>query len=147
MMLTLREQLQDPIYKKWFSTPPREEPSAAKSPPWWVYVQTKPGGRWRRAEFTSWKAGYKYIAKNITTYNDMALVRKRQEIKPPVVRHMGKRKYHLPMAQGHVWCGYCRRLTRFSYFKKHHALPKWANSGERRCNICGIRLAAIKRYS
>lgn len=149
IMLTLREQLRDPIYKKWFSTPPREVASAALSPPWWVYVQKKPGGRWRRAEFASWKQGYQYVAANIKKYHDMALVHKRQEFRPPVVRDGGKRRYHFPLAQlsyGHHWCGYCRRLTRFAYFRKHHALPKWANSGERRCCICGIRLAAIKRY-
>lgn len=145
-MITLREQLRDPIFKKWFSTPPREVASAAKSPPWWVYVQKKPGGRWRRAEFASWKEGYRFVAANIKRYHDLALVHKRQAFKPPVVRDGGRRRYHLPPAHGHEWCSYCRRMTVFKYFRKHHALPEWANSGERRCIICGIRLAAIKRY-
>lgn len=146
--MTLREQLRDPVYKQWFSTPPREKKMASNTPPWVVYVQAEVDGPWRRAEFASWKEGYKFVAKNIKKYYDMCLSHKRQAFQPPVVREGGKRKYHLPPALSgtEIWCPYCRRMTRFAYFARHHALPKWANSGERRCCICGIRLAAIKRY-
>lgn len=146
-MTTLREQLQDPIYRKWFSMPPKEAVSHLTSPQWWVYVQKKPGGRWRRAECSSWKQGYKFIAANIKKYNDMALVHKRQEFQPPVVRDAGKRRYHFPTAlPNHNWCTYCRRMTRFTFFARHHAMPEWADSGEKRCSICGVRLKFIKRY-
>lgn len=145
-MMTLREQLEDPIYKKWFDSPPREKDDAATSPPWYVYVQKEQDGPWRRAEFTTWEKGHKYVTKKIKKFHDMALVHKRHEFRPPVVREGGKRRYHFPPALGLVWCGYCRRMTRFACFSRHHAMPKWANSGERRCSICGIRLAAIKRF-
>lgn len=151
LQMTLREQLEDPIYKKWFSMPPNEKETAAQSPPWWVYVQETMDGPWRRAEFKSWKKGFKFVRKNLKKYHDMALSHKRQEFKPPVVREGGKRRYHLPPAPGLIWCGYCRRMTRFAYYQTHHAfsrggLRNGVNGGERRCCICGIRLATIKRF-
>lgn len=146
MQITLREQLEDPIFKKWFKLEPREKKTAAVSPPWYVYVQLKQDGPWRRAEFASWKDGYKYVKKNLKKVHDISLTHKRREFRPPVVTKLGRRRYHLPSAPGHIWCGYCRRMVRFAYFARHHALPKWASSGERRCSICGIRLDAIKRY-
>jgi hypothetical protein len=146
-MMTLREQLQDPIFKKWFSTPPRERVDAAMTPPWYVYVQTKVDGPWARAEFKSWKKGYKWLKRHLKDYHDMSLTHKRQEFQPPVVREGGKRRYHLPPAPGHIWCGYCRRMTRFAYFGRHHAFGRrkgGVNSGDRRCSICGIRLVALR---
>lgn len=149
-MLTLREQLKDPLYRKWFATPPRVKNGAATSPPWIVYVQKEEGGPWSRAEFDKWSDGYRFVARNLKRYHDMALHHKRQEFRPPVVSQHGKRKYLLPEAPGHHWCGYCRRVTRFGYFQRHHAMPKWTwgdvLAAERRCIICGIRLAAIRRY-
>lgn len=146
-MMTLREQLADPLYRKWFATPPREVRSAAMTPPWYVYVQEKVDGPWRRAEFKSWKKGYKFVAKNIKKYHDMALSHKRQEFRPPVVSEGGRRRFHLPPDPSSIWCGYCRRMTRFTYFQTHHAFKgRRVNSGERRCCICGTRLASVKRY-
>jgi len=145
--MTLREQLRDPIFKKWFSLEPREPVMATNTPPWFIYVQEIEGGPWRRAECKSWKKGYKFVRKNIKKYHDISLTHKRREFRPPVVRQLGKRKYHLPSAPGHVWCPYCRRLTRFAYFKRHHAFRSGVNGGERRCSICGVRLAFIKRYA
>lgn len=148
-MMTLREQLGDPIYKKWFSTPPNERGDAGITPPWYVYVQRTMDGPWQRAEFKSWKKGFKFVKKNLKTFHDMSLSHKRQEFQPPVVREGGKRRYHFPPAPGHLWCGYCRRMTRFAYFATHHAFPRrkgGVNSGERRCTICGIRLEAVRRF-
>ena len=150
MQMTLREQLQDPIFKKWFKLEPREEKTAAGTPPWYVYVQFKQDGPWSRAEFKSWKAGYKYVKKMLKDkrVHDVSLTHKRREFRPPVVSQLGKRRYHLPSAPGHYWCGYCRRMTRFLSFGKHHAFQRQrVISGDRRCMICGIRLEAIRRYS
>jgi hypothetical protein len=143
-MITLREQLKDPIFRAWFAKPPKEVQTAAVSPPWYVYVQKVEGGPWSRTEVGSYVQGYRFIARNLKKFHDMALSHKRREFKPPVVRDgSGKRKYHLPEAPGHLWCPYCRRMTRFGYFRRHHAMPPWSNSGERRCMICGIRLEAV----
>jgi hypothetical protein len=150
MQMTLREQLEDPIYKKWFKLEPREYSDGMLTPPWIVYVQFKQDGPWSRAQFKSWKAGYKYVKKMLKdrAVHDIALTHKRHCYRPPVVRRLGKRSYHLPGAlSGEIWCGYCRRMTRFTYFKTHHAFPKKrVNSGDRRCSICGIRLEAITRF-
>lgn len=145
--VTLRKQLKDPVFRKWFSQAPRETQTAAATPPWFVYVQEKKGGPWRRAEVSSWIEGYRFVARNIKRFHDMALSHKRQEFRPPVVRdHSGRRRYHLPEAPGHVWCGFCRRMTLFRYFSRHHAMPEWANGGVRRCSICGASLSFIKRF-
>jgi hypothetical protein len=146
---TLREQLLDPLYKKWFATPPKEGRDAAQTPPWYVYVQENESGPWRRAAVSTYPVGYRYIQRHVNTVFDLALVSKRREFRPPVVRdRAGKRTYHLPDAPGHIWCGYCRRMTRFLYFSRHHAIPsRYGNlSGDRRCGICGIRLQAIRRF-
>lgn len=146
-MQTLRDQLKDPIFRKWFAKSPTINPNAAISPPWYLYIQEKQGGPWKRAEFRDYKKAYKHVAKNIKSYHDMALSNKRQEYQPPVVRtKSGKRKYHIPEAPGHIWCTFCRRMTRFTYFRKHHAMPGWSNEEDRRCSICGVRLKFIKRY-
>lgn len=150
-MLRLKEQLKDPIFRKWFATPPKKRPDANTSPPWFVYVQKKKGGPWQRAEVKTYSEGYKFIAKNLNKYHDLALSHKRRSFKPPVVKQRGKRRYHLPgVEHRHHWCPYCRRMTLFKRFNQHHAMPKWAVgvaiNGERRCSICGIRLEAIERY-
>lgn len=152
--VTLRKQLKDPVFRKWFAIPPKEA-APSHTPPWWVYVQEEKGGPWRRAEFASWVEGYRFVAKNINKHHDMALTHKRQEYKPPVIRdESGKRKFHVPEAPGHHWCTLCRRMTLFRYFRTHHAFVKGKNGiqpvlngGDRRCSICGIRLVYIKRWT
>ena len=149
-MTTLREQLADPIFKKWFKTFPKDYPGAGQTPPWYVWVQENVDGPWRRAEVTTYAQGYRYIKKNLKRFHDMALSHKRHEFRPPVVSdRQGRRRYHLPPAPGHNWCTHCRRMTRFLPFRRHHAFPaKWGDlGGERRCCICGNRLETIKRYS
>lgn len=146
--MRLKDQLKDPVYRKWFATPPKRREDPSPSAPWFVYVQKKKGGKWRRAEVKTYVEGYKYIARNINKYHDMALCHKRREFQPPVVRVDGKRKYKLPgQEHGYYWCPYCRRMTRFRRFAKHHAMPVWASPDDRRCSICGVRFKFIKRYS
>lgn len=146
--MTLRTQLKDPVFRKWFATPPKEKATAAKSAPWYLYVQKIEGGPWQRAEVQSYVQGYKFIAKNISKFHDMALSHKRTQFQPPVVRdaQTGRRKHHLPDAAG-VWCPFCRRMTRFRYFARHHAMPSWANPDDRRCSICGVRQKFIRRFT
>lgn len=147
--MNLKEQLEDPVYKAWFSTPPREKQTATRTPPWVVYAQKDVDGPWRRAEFASWKKGHAWVMDHLADYADMALSHRRQQFQPPVVREGGKRRYHLPPALSFIWCGYCRRMTRFAYFARHHAFggrKMGVNRGDRRCSICGVRLEAIRRY-
>jgi hypothetical protein len=150
-VLTLRKQLKDPIFRKWFAMPPRVRPTAARTPEWFIYVQAEKGGPWRRKEARTYKEGYKWVAKNLKNYHDIALSNKRVCFKPPVVRDkmLGKKRYHFPDdpdPKSH-WCGFCRRLTRFAYFRKHHAMPKWVDDSVRRCNICGARYETATRYT
>lgn len=145
---TLRKQLRDPVYKAWFAKPPLEVQTSRSTPPWVVYVQRKKGGPWGRARFSTWVQGYRFVAKNINHVHDMALCHTTQQFKPPVVRdtQTGKRRYHFPSVSRGRWCGFCRRMTVFTYFGKHHAMPSWADSGVRRCHICGARETLVRRF-
>lgn len=144
---TLKEQLRDPLFRRWFATPPPLKRDTARTPPWYVYVQRTEGGPWARTEVADYVTGYRYIASHLKKFHDMALSHKRQQFRPPVVKQGKKRRYHYPPADtGHTWCPFCRRMTVFRYFAKHHSLPKWASNQERRCTICGARLEFILKY-
>lgn len=150
-MLTLRQQLKDPVYRKWFATPPKSRPSAARTPEWYIYIQPEAGGPWKRGEAKTYIQAYKYVAKNIKKYHDMAISHKRATFKPPVVRDktLNRKRYHIPKdSEPHTfWCGFCRRVTKFRYYAKHHAMPGLSvDDSERRCMICGARKSFATKY-
>lgn len=45
-----------------------------------------------------------------------------------------------------LWCPYCRRWTRFGYFRRHHALQIAAiPTDEKRCCVCGCGIKLARR--
>jgi len=147
-MLTLREQLQHKPFRVWMGKHPRER-SVVNGPRWRVYVQRTDGGGWAVAKFAKYADAYRFVAKNLKKYHDMALHCPSQAFNPPVVR-LGKRKVYSPSPApyDHWWCPYCRRMTIFPYFinGKHPALGR-CDPGVRRCTICGIRLMSLRPYA
>lgn len=141
-MTTLREQLKDPIYRAWFAKQPRRDTNLPYKN-WRVLVQKKPGGRWRRVDFETWKQGYKFVAKNINKYHDMALVSKLYTFRPPIVTEKStkKKRYHFPVdALGEQWCPFCRRMTEFKFFSQHHNMKAWLCGLTAQCHICGASI-------
>lgn len=146
-MMTHRELLADPIYRKWFSTPPDPPPYVK----WRVYVQKKRDKRWRRRDFDTWAEAYKFFRANYKKWYNAALISRNWESRPPVVKYHGKRQYYkkVVLVESHRWCGYCRRPTMFGFFTRHHAFPKGGISPVpyfRRCGICGMREENLKSF-
>lgn len=147
--ITLRELLKDSNYKKWFLTKPvhHSEFGAPVDGKWRVWAQEEAGGRWSRKNVTTYAAGVRLISKLLKRgWHDMSLTSGVWQSRPPVVSSGGKRRYLAIVPRGHEWCGYCRRPTRFIYFKQHHALPWAPLSKEPRCTVCGMRAAGVKQY-
>ena len=140
--LTIRQLLKDPLYAKWMTKPPKITVKGVTEP-WRVFIQ-QPDGKWAKKEFFNYVEAYNWMAKNIKNYPDIVIHSKRQAFKPPVVRYQGKKQYW-PSPKGYKWCPYCRRPTRFAYFKKHHNQPL-AVPWFKRCVVCGIRAENIPTY-
>lgn len=143
--LTLREQLRDPIFKKWFARNP-QLPAG-----WRVYWQKEEGDAWKHKDFMLFTEGYKFLAKKINKVYDISLTHKLRQSRPPVVSKGGKREYYYPTIpdgceQNH-WCSFCRRITKFSYFKKHHNMPQYLDPTQLRCRICGVRYEFVRKYA
>jgi hypothetical protein len=144
--VTLRELLQDPLFRKWMTKIPRPSPTPFPNG-WRVYA--KIGGRWRRKEFRTYAEAYRWLMPRLRRFEDAAISSKAQPFKPPIVSRGGVKDFWRPKLDllGHRWCPYCRRPTVFFTFRKHHAMPaNLCASYEPRCTICGIRGSAIKEY-
>lgn len=172
-MITLPELLEDPIYKKYFLTPPKLPKVPRINPPWRVYVQLEQGGPWSKSKRDFWKyseafAFLKPLLKE-GRLHDGAIVCKPKSFAPPkklvkikgkfVTTSRGTREqatkyiYHFPPIPAdeahHTWCGYCRRPTVFKTYTKHHAF-KHADAFapfRRRCSICGASEEGMRRYA
>jgi len=148
-MLTLREQLQHKPFRQWMAKTPRLKAPGQK-PPWRVYVQRHADGNWAFKDFETYPEAYRYVAKNIKRWYDMALHSRRIAFQPPVVRTAdGIRKYYSPAPAdfSHEWCGYCRRMSQFRFFinGRHPVIGK-CDATEKRCTICGVRLSFLNPY-
>jgi hypothetical protein len=153
--VTLRELLEDPIYRKWFMKPPEKKTPSR----WRVYAQKTEGGPWSKADFITWGQAYHFVRRHHKQWYDAALCSRVWEWRPPVIRVRTERQvkgrwrkvwvrnYYEPMVNmiGHVWCPHCRRPTVFRQFKRHHNVGK-ALVYKPRCTICGIALSAVKQY-
>jgi hypothetical protein len=168
--ITLRELLADPTYRKWFAKPPKLTNFSPSGRPYRVYVQRELDGSWAQAAFPKYADAYRYIAKHLRVFHDMAIATPGQAFHPPVLvskepvlkrkvvqlkggktkivrRYVYERSYWRPALEllGHQWCPYCRRPTVFAYFAKHHTV-KNCIPYEMRCTICGVRRTFIKDY-
>ena len=144
--LTLKELLTDSSYAKWFSRPAKIR-TMGRSKPWLIYAKKKAKGPWSRAEVDTYEKAYAWAMRNLDEYYDIVISSRRQAFRPPLLKKGGENHFW-PTPVGHVWCTYCRRPTRFLYFKSHHAIPaKYPLLDyEKRCSICGIQLRSIQRF-
>jgi hypothetical protein len=146
--ITMRELLDDPLFRKWISRPPK---GFTLRPSWTVYAQREENGPWARATFPNFVRAHNFFVKNFRQWHDSALCCRNYDSRPPVVRdpnNPAKRRYHAPVLtiRGHIWCPYCRRPTVFKMFAKHHALKGRTPMPVERCSICGIARTSIKEY-
>lgn len=140
--LSAKLLLKDPVYKKWAQKPPKLTAKGTQDP-WRVFV-LKPNGKWAKKDFPTYAKAFNWMAKNLGKYPDIVIHSKRQRFKPPVVRYKGKKTYW-PSPRGYRWCPYCRRPTKFKYFKSHHAQPLMV-PWYKRCHVCGVRAESLPIY-
>jgi hypothetical protein len=137
MSKPLRKQLQDPIFRKWMAKAPRNREGHEN---WRVYVQKKKKGRWYKLkrDFATYKEAYLWVMKHLGDYHDIALSSKVWQYWPP---RNARGRTVLPEMKPHdEWCTFCRRITSFKYFKRHHNIQPWfVDPGMRYCEICGAR--------
>lgn len=151
MLIPLKEQLRDPIFRRWMTKTPRLR-NIGSSEPWCVFVQKSVEGGWARKLFPEYREAYRFIAARINDFPDLTLNSRRQLFKPPIIiGDKGKPVYRLPQLKlapdaPHQWCPYCRRLSIFKPFARHHALPGMLLRYIPRCMICGIPQQSIRRY-
>lgn len=153
-MLTTKELLKDPVYRKFFTTVPVLLPhheSPALSPPWWLYLKKDAHPlKWRRAHMASYATAFAYIKSHHNSLRDFAIVSKRRTYLPPVITTPdGKKQYWRSPDPEDEWCPYCRRPTVFKYFSSHHADTKFSryiDPTTPRCSICGIRRTAVEPF-
>lgn len=165
-MISLRELLQDPIYKKYFVTIPKLPDAAYKcsTPPWRVLYRDTTG--WKSRNATTYKEAFLILKES--DFLDGAITCRRLQFSPPTRRVRLKGKYYLlqdgtkqqvvrdiiwrpkldSFESTHYWCPYCRRPTIFSYYRKHHAMKTQVqlDPSVLRCSICGVseRIVTLK---
>jgi hypothetical protein len=149
-MLTLREQLQHKPFRQWMAKTPNMKVQGQK-PPWRLFVQRWDGGNWATADFMDYEQAYRYVAKHLKEFHDMALNNRREAFKPPIVRIAGVRLAYSPSPAdySHEWCGYCRRMTQFRFYisGKHPAMKNvQVDPSLKRCVICGVRHIFLHPY-
>lgn len=152
MLIPLKEQLRDRLFRKWMAKEPQLK-VVGRTAPWVVYVQRDVDNSWARKLFLEYREAYQWVAAHLHDFPDLTLNCKRQSFKPPIIiGDKDKPVYRLPELKfvpdfPHIWCPYCRRLSIFKSFSRHHAINTRAYLRYiDRCMICGIPLSFVKRY-
>lgn len=138
---TMRDLLDDPVYRKFVRTVPRLASNLAHGTPWAVWAR-KTDGRWMGGEFSTYADAWAVVVKKVrdTTFEDVAVVSKRQLFRTIPAG------YRPPW--GFDWCSRCRRPTTYAIRPGHHGLrkaPAITTDEPYRCYYCGARavLASI----
>lgn len=151
---TLRVLLEDPVYKRMFTTPPRLSfvQTVPDARPWVVYRRTvtegaegEPVTRWTGARCPTYPAAFTYARDALRArdgdafaYDDVVVVSRAVLYAPPP----GFYWTDYPGGFSMHWCGRCRRPSNFRIRPKHHALrnaPALTRDDARRCYTCGAR--------
>lgn len=169
--LTLRDLLQDPLYRRFFQKPVElnDRLQGLYEKPWTIWILDE--GKWVRAKAPTNRTALKWAAKHLREYEDIVIstsllvkrpIRYRRHYNPPRYKKIKtsggkvKRVEVLEVVEwdnyphDHYWCPYCRRPTMFKPFRWHHAFP--AKMGPLlqvvpRCEVCGIRFAEASRIN
>lgn len=163
-MIPMSELVKDARYWEFLKTKPKmpkhlRSPKIMTSPPWVVYVQREPRGKWGKKSFWKYSEAFRFFNAWLERgAHDLTINNKRCGYAPPhrFVRIKGKyvmgrdkvkrqatklvwwRPNSAMMADQpeHHWCKYCRRPTVFKFFSKHRVLGP-CDSTVARCTICG----------
>jgi hypothetical protein len=141
---TMRVLLEDPVYRAMFKTIPHLAPSLAYGQPWAVWGRLTTG-KWRGGKFHTYADAWRVVVKAVrsTTYEDVAIVSRRQLFAPPPGAI-----WDYPFA----WCSRCRRPTMFAVRPNHHALRDAPvlitdrSEPRDKCYYCGMRRVAMPAY-
>lgn len=135
---TMRELLQDPIYRKMMVTPPN--PPAFN----WSVFALKTDGRWTGKTVAGYGEAFsilKVLLKQAENFVDVALVSKARLFEPPVRFNWESLTFS--------WCGRCRRPTTYKRDQGLHALrsaPILSTDEPYRCYFCGMRKVNQPHY-
>jgi len=161
-LITIRELLADPEYKKYFTTVPQlPDHYTPETKPWRLLLQLKGDSTWKSKRFGTYKeafAGFKLVLPKI---QDAAINCPGLNFNPPMRTVRVKGKFHTTGKQQgqpivktivwkprleadhlqHYWCAYCRRP---SVFVVKGMAPRMINGFRLpathvafRCGICG----------
>lgn len=141
----IRELLMDDAFRKMMRTRPRIPENLLRptlTPPWCVWAVTT-HGKWKRGRFGTYDEAYKKM-KSLLEHDDIedvSVTSIRYMMPPPHGFKWQSRKY--------PWCARCRRPSLFQYALNHRAIdfPEIVTDEPIRCFYCGIRQAALPRYS
>lgn len=151
----MEDLLEDPAYARFISITPKLRSDWMPHPAWQVLVLTTEG-KWQRALFSDYQKGLIYFHDRVhdEDVHDITLGCRREETAPPLLKIKTgqgiKRRRWNRIPDGHLWCGYCRRPTRFvKGLTAHHSFSGTFSQGRldpsiRRCYVCGIPQSSIR---
>ena len=137
--VTLRELLQDPVYKQWFRKPPNlGDQFVPSGRPWRVYIQRqvtpdRPEGKWGRADFQSYAKAANFLIGHLRSgAHDGALTCPSHAFHPPVlVSKEPKRVLVTVQLRG----GKTKKVRRYAY-QRYYWRPAMELYGHQWCPYC-----------
>lgn len=168
-MLTMRELMDDPIYRAYMKKVPPTDFNPNPAYVLWVNVDNT--NRWLTGTFQDYRSVWPEFVKRHRAGNyDATISSRRTFYAPPGEYRTVKVKLATPRTNPQTgvvtthrveqqwrqtfswddwrdeWCGRCRRPVSFRpLFETHHALSRWpvvSDEDNMRCPICGIRRSA-----
>lgn len=134
-LITIRELLRDPTFKKFFITPPvLPAHYTPELMPWKLYVHKVGETQWRAKRFGTYREAFEGMKKMLPTIDNAAINCPALDFMPPIrnVKIKGKtvmvrgkarpviksivwRPQITDDMEAHHWCSHCRRPTIFRY--------------------------------
>ena len=157
-LITLKELLSDPDYKKYFTSIPKLPSHYTPANQPWKLIILKPGETvWRSKRFGTYKEAFEGLRKMLPKIDNGAINCPPLTFMPPVKRYRVKGKLDkkkkpliitklwVPPISGdmeqHHWCGHCRRPSIFKLatttIKAKGNFSAMSGEPTMRCVICG----------